>query len=195
MFQKIILNDHLLHIYKQIYIEQVKEKNLIFPKINYQQLFLLYILPLKQLFQKSRQIVVQKSYYNYNILVSYLPRLWIYYYLCKIKNISLIQMKLLKLLYIQTFMTNPQHPKHYKKTLLHILSFPRLMKKQLKLKNIFSNSFFKLQNTIIYFESLYCPLFHNYLHLLYKGLSIPFLNIYIVIIYMNVFYINLISFF
>ena len=26
MFQKIILNDHLLHIYKQIYIEQVKEK-------------------------------------------------------------------------------------------------------------------------------------------------------------------------
>ena len=54
MFQKIILNDHLLHIYKQIYIEQVKEKNLIFPKINYQQLFLLYILPLKQLFQKSR---------------------------------------------------------------------------------------------------------------------------------------------
>ena len=25
-------------------------------------------------------------------------------------------MKLLKLLYIQTFMTNPQHPKHYKKT-------------------------------------------------------------------------------
>ena len=143
-------------------------------------------------------------------------------------------MKLLKLLYIQTFMTNPQHPKHYKKTfhcetelqycstifskniftiyflrqlqtvavliphrinLLHILSFPRLMKKQLKLKNIFSNSFFKLQNTIIYFESLYCPLFHNYLHLLYKGLSIPFLNIYNTIIYMNVFYINLIPFF
>ena len=25
-------------------------------------------------------------------------------------------MKLLKLLYIQTFMTNPQHSKHYKKT-------------------------------------------------------------------------------
>lgn len=25
MFQKIILNDHLLHIYKQIYIEQVEE--------------------------------------------------------------------------------------------------------------------------------------------------------------------------
>lgn len=155
-------------------------------------------------------------------------------------------MKLLKLLYIQTFMTNPQHSKHYKKTfhcetilpvlefsflqgdklelqycstifskniftiyflrqlqtvavliphrinLLHILSFPRLMKKQLKLKNIFSNSFFKLQNTIIYFESLYCPLFHNYLHLLYKVLSIPFLNIYIITIYMNVFYVNLI---
>ena len=79
--------------------------------------------------------------------------------------------------------------------LLHILSFPRLMKKQLKLKNIFSNSFFKLQNTIIYFESLYCPLFHNYLHLLYKGLSIPFLNIYIITIYMNVFYVNLIPFF
>ena len=54
MFQKIILNDHLLHIYKQIYIEQVEEKNLIFSKINYQQLFLLYILPLKKLFQKSR---------------------------------------------------------------------------------------------------------------------------------------------
>ena len=100
-------------------------------------------------------------------------------------------MKLLKLLYIQTFMINPQHSKHYKKTfhcetilpvlkfsilqgdklelqycstifikniftiyflmqlqtvavliphrinLLHILSFPRLMKKQLKLKIYF----------------------------------------------------------